>query len=175
MRKPTRGRRPPSTGDRKRPKRKIPRGRARGTRTLSESGRTALSVNPLVGRRRLAQDVAAAPYRLDEVAAAGGRRKLLAQLADEHVDDLEFGLVHPAVEMVEEHFLGQRRALAQREQLEHLIFLAGQMHARAVDLDGLLIEIDDEVAGDDDRLGVTLGAADDRVDARDEFVLVERL
>ena len=65
--------------------------------------------------------------------------------------------------------------LRRREQLEHLIFLAGQMHAGAVDFDGLLVEIDDEIAGDDDRLGVALGAADDRVDAGDQFVLVERL
>jgi hypothetical protein len=49
--------------------------------------------------------------------------------------------------MVEEHFLGQRRALAQREQLQHLIFLAGQMHAAAVDLDRLGVEIDGQIAG----------------------------
>ena len=49
------------------------------------------------------------------------------------------------------------------------------MHARAVDFDRLLIEVDGEVAGDDDRLGVALGAADDGVNAGDEFVLVERL
>ena len=104
-----------------------------------------------------------------------GHRELLAQLADEHVDDLQFRLVHAAIEMVEEHFLGQRRALAQREQLEHLIFLAGQMHAGAVDFDGLLVEIDEQVAGDDHRLGVALRTAHDRMDARDQFVLVERL
>jgi hypothetical protein len=45
----------------------------------------------------------------------------------------------------------------------------------AVDLDRLGVEIDDEIAGVDDRLGVALGAAHDRVDARDQLVLVERL
>ena len=80
---------------------------------------------------RLAQHIAAAPDGLDVVLAPGGVRELLAQLADEHVDDLEFGLVHAAIEMIEEHLLGQRRALAEREQLQHLVFLAGQMHARA--------------------------------------------
>ena len=45
----------------------------------------------------------------------------------------------------------------------------------AVDLDGLLVEVDDEVAGGDDRLGVALRAAHDGVDAGDELVLVERL
>eukprot|EP01035_Chromulina_nebulosa_P032812 gene32812-43859_t len=62
----------------------------------------------------LAQHVAATPDGLDVVLAARGDRQLLAELADEDVDDLEFGLVHAAIEMIEEHFLGQRRALAQR-------------------------------------------------------------
>src|SRR5205823_14996899 len=46
---------------------------------------------------RLAQHVAAAPHGLDEVAAFGSVRQLLAQLADEDVDDLELGLVHAAI------------------------------------------------------------------------------
>jgi hypothetical protein len=56
----------------------------------------------------------------------------LAQLADEDVDDLQLGLVHAAIEVVQEHFLGQRRALAEREQLQHLVFLAGQVDAVAI-------------------------------------------
>src|SRR3569832_1113261 len=135
----------------------------------------ALRRNPLVGLARLEQHVAAAPDGLDVVLAGRRVRQLLAQLADEHVDDLELRLVHAAVEMIEEHLLGERRPFAQGEQLEHLIFLAGQVHALAADLDRLGVEIDDEIAGVDDRLGVALGAADDRVDARDQLVLVERL
>jgi hypothetical protein len=50
--------------------------------------------------------------------------------------------------MVEEHFLGERRALAEREQLQHLVFLAGQVHALAADFDRLGVEIDDQVAGE---------------------------
>src|SRR5580693_1772503 len=122
---------------------------------------------------RLAQHVAAAPYGLDEVAAFGGVGELLAQLADEDVDDLQFRLVHAAIEMIEEHFLGEGRALAQREQLQHLVFFARQMHALAADLDRLGVEIDHEIAGLDHRLGVALGTAHDRMDARDQFVLVE--
>jgi hypothetical protein len=49
---------------------------------------------------RLAQHVAAAPYGFDEVAAFGGVGELLAQLADEDVDDLQRRLVHAAIEMV---------------------------------------------------------------------------
>jgi hypothetical protein len=124
---------------------------------------------------RLAQHVAAAPHGFDEVAALGGVRQLLAQLADEDVDDLQLGLVHAAVEVVEEHFLGEGGSLAEREQLQHLVFLARQVHALAADFDGLGVEVDDEIAGLDDRLGVTLGTAHDRMDAGNQFVLVERL
>ena len=66
---------------------------------------------------RIAQHVAAAPDGLDIIVATGRRRQLLAQLAHEDIDDLEFRLVHAAVEMIEEHLLGQRRALAQRQEL----------------------------------------------------------
>src|SRR5262245_27090267 len=124
---------------------------------------------------RLAQHVAAAPHRLDVVLAVAGIRELLAQLADEDVYDLELGLVHAAVEMIEEHLLGQRGALAEREQLQHLVFLAGEVHARAVHFHRLGVEIDYEVAGLDHRLRMALGAAHDGVDARDQLVLVEWL
>src|SRR4029077_12626065 len=86
---------------------------------------------------RLAQHVAAAPDRLDVVLAARGIGELFAQLADEDVDDLQFRLVHAAVEMIEEHLLGQRRAFAQAQELQHLVLLAGQVHPRRADLDGL--------------------------------------
>src|ERR1700731_4535376 len=66
---------------------------------------------------RLAQDVAAAPHGLDIVLAARCVGQLLAQFADEDVDDLELGLVHATVEMVEKHLLGQGRALAQAQEL----------------------------------------------------------
>ena len=62
---------------------------------------------------RLAQHVAAAPHRFDVVLAVRGVGELFAQLADEDVDDLQLRLVHAAIEVIEEHFLGQRRAFAQ--------------------------------------------------------------
>src|SRR6185437_1541332 len=123
----------------------------------------------------LAQHVAAPPDGLDVILAAGRDRKLLAQLADENVDDLEFGLVHAAIEMVEEHLLGERRPLAQGEQLEHLVFLAGQVHALAGDLYGLGVEVHSQIASLDDRLRMALAAADDGMDASDQLVLVEGL
>src|ERR1700759_3446686 len=87
----------------------------------------ALGLGGLRGGIRVAQHVAAAPDRLDIVLAAGGGGELLSELADEDVDDLQLRLVHAAIEMVEKHLLGQRRALAQAQQLEDAVFLAGQM------------------------------------------------
>jgi hypothetical protein len=49
------------------------------------------------------------------------------------------------------------------------------MHALAADFHRLGVEVDHEIAGLDHRLGVALGAAHDRVDAGDQFVLVEGL
>src|SRR5258707_6452658 len=49
------------------------------------------------------------------------------------------------------------------------------MYPLAADLDRLGVEIDHEIAGLDHRLGMALGTADDRMDAGDQFVLVERL
>src|SRR6185437_9678001 len=108
---------------------------------------------------RIAQHIAAAPHGFDVIVAVDRRRQFLAQLADEDVDDLEFGLVHAAIEMIEEHLLGEGGALAERKQLQHLIFLARQVHALAVHFHGFGVEIDGELAGDDHRLAVTLGTA----------------
>src|SRR5262245_24294002 len=55
--------------------------------------------DPRLVLARLAQHVATAPHRLDVVLAVRRVGELLAQLADEHVDDLELRLVHAAVEM----------------------------------------------------------------------------
>jgi hypothetical protein len=60
---------------------------------------------------RLAQHVAAAPHGFDEVAAFGGLGELLAQLADEDVDDLRYA----SVRMV------RRRATQRLEQLIRLL------------------------------------------------------
>src|SRR3546814_1516807 len=61
-----------------------------------------------VGADRVAQHVATAPHGLAVVVAAGRGGQLLAELADEDVDDLQLRLVHAAVEVVEEHLLGDR-------------------------------------------------------------------
>src|SRR5450759_4231684 len=108
-------------------------------RLLENSGRYLLLVLAW-----LAQYVAPAPHRFDVVLAVRRAGELLAQLADENVDDLDLRLVHATVELAEEHFLGDRRALAQTQEFQHLVLLAGQADAGAADFDDLLVELNDE-------------------------------
>src|SRR5215831_1114495 len=91
--------------------------------------------------RRISEDIAPTPHRLDVMTATSRLRKLLAQLADEHVDDLDLRLVHPAVEMVEEHLLSQRRAFAQAEQLEDAALLTGQVNRIVIDRDDTCVKV----------------------------------
>src|SRR5471030_3309502 len=77
--------------------------------------------------------------------------------------------------MVEKHLLGQRATFTQGKQLQHLVFFSGDVHTCASHFDGLMVEIDGEIAGMDERLRMSLGAAHDRVNARNQLVLVERL
>src|SRR5690348_17343983 len=65
------------------------------------------------GRWWVPKDIAATPYGVDVMASASRLGELLTQLANKDVNDLKLGLVHSAIEMVEEHLLGQSRALAQ--------------------------------------------------------------
>src|SRR5271163_2382923 len=82
---------------------------------------------------RVTQHIATAPHGLDVVFAAGRQGELFAQLADENVDDLELGLVNPAIEVVEEHLLGYGGALAHAEQLKNGVFLTRQAQWPIVD------------------------------------------
>src|SRR5262247_3438826 len=86
----------------------------------------------------LAHYVATPPDRLDVVLAARCTSEFFSELADKDVDDLHLWLVHSAVEIAQEHFLSQRRSLAQRQEFQHLVLFASKMHARTVDLDCLL-------------------------------------
>jgi hypothetical protein len=55
------------------------------------------------------------------------------------------------------------------------VLLAGEMHALAAHFHHLGVEVDYEISGLDDGLGVALGAAHDGMDARHQLVLVEWL
>ncbi len=104
------------------------------------------------------QHITTTPHGFDVVFAARSLGKLLAQLAHEHIDYFDFRFIYSTVEVVQEHFLGERHSLAQRKELQHLVLLAGKMHARAADLGGLGTEADYEVVGLDDGPGVAPGA-----------------
>src|SRR5262249_26297108 len=76
--------------------------------------------------------------------------------------------------MVEELLLRQRPAFAQAKEFQHLVFFVRDMDALRVDLYRLMVEIDYKVARLDDRLRVAFGTTYDGMDARNQFVLVER-
>src|SRR6266446_807016 len=128
-----------------------------------------------LGFHRVAKYVAATPYGLDIVFATGRLGEFLAQFADEDIDNLELGLVHPAIQVVQEHFLRQGRTLAQAEQLENTILLAGEMDRLVVDRHDAGIQIDNKLTGPDRRFGVALGTPHDRLNARDQFTTIKRL
>jgi hypothetical protein len=121
---------------------------------------------------RIAHHVATAPDRADEVVRAG-LRQLLAELADEHVDDLDLGLVHAAVQMVQECLLREDHAFPESEQLEHGVFLARQMHRAAADRHVARREIQGQIADRQGGLGEPLGPPDDGLDAGHQLLLVE--
>jgi hypothetical protein len=75
--------------------------------------------------------------------AAGCLGQLLAQFADEHVNNLEFRLVGSAVKVIEKHLLREDSALAKAEELEDGILLAGYGHGAVVHSDYPGIEIED--------------------------------
>ena len=64
---------------------------------------------------------------------AGRLGELLAQLADEDIDDFELWLVHSAIKMVEKHLFRQRGALTQAKQLENTVFFPSQVNRLILD------------------------------------------
>jgi hypothetical protein len=77
--------------------------------------------------------------------------------------------------MVEELFLRYCPTFAEAKELQHQIFLAGKMKALGIDLNRLKVEINCEVAGSNDRLRMDLGSMHEGMDARNQFIPVERL
>ena len=59
-----------------------------------------------------------------------------------------------AVKMVEEHFLGQGRTLSESQEFEHLVLLAREVQFLALEFHISGIEVDDQIACGDDRVGV---------------------
>src|SRR6266496_5093717 len=122
-----------------------------------------------------AQHETAAPNRLDVVRAARSIAELPAQFTDEYVDYLHPWLVQATVKMIEEHLFRYGRAFTQGQKLQDGVFFSREVQVLSRNLDGLGVEIDDEVANRNDRLGMSLGPAHEGADARDQLVLVEGL
>jgi len=94
--------------------------------------------------------------------AAGCLGELFTQLADEDIDNLELGLVYSVIEVVEEHFLRQGRALAEAEQLKNAVLFARKVHRLVVYRDKAGVEIDDKVPGLDCRWATKCGTGSRR-------------
>ena len=73
----------------------------------------------------VAKCTATAPHRFDVVIAACRMGEFLAQVADEDINDLRLRLVYSAIEVVEQHLLREDGTLAQAEELQDGILLAG--------------------------------------------------
>ena len=112
---------------------------------------------------RLVKHIAAAPYRFDVVIAACRLGELFAQLADENINDLELGLVHSAIEVVEKHFPRDDGALLQGKEFEDGVLLAGQVQRLIVDRDNSGIEINGQLTRPGRRFAVAFGEPNDRL------------
>src|SRR4051812_2674486 len=77
--------------------------------------------------------------------------------------------------MVQEHLLCNGTALPGREEVQHQVLLPCQMDWLTCNLRLFGLDFDRQVATKDRRFSMPLGAADDRVNAGDELVSVERL
>ena len=87
--------------------------------------------------------------------------ELFAKHADEDIDDFDLRLMHPVVEMGQEHLLRYRATLAQAEQFENAVFFAGQTRRLAVYRGNAGVEIDNKVRGLDYRWAIRYGTASD--------------
>ena len=105
--------------------------------------------------------IATAPIGFDEILDAHGLQ-LLADFADEDIDDFRVRLVQPAIEMVENGFLAQDHAFPQSENFSDLILFFGQRNrfALRVDLFGIHVDFD---RADAQRVLLKAAAAPDQV------------
>jgi len=76
---------------------------------------------------RVAQNISSSPDRFDIIDAVSSLGEFFSQFTYEDVDNFQFRLVHSPIEVVQEHFFCQGRALAKGKQFQNAIFLASQM------------------------------------------------
>ena len=101
--------------------------------------------------------------------------ELLAQFADEYINDFDFRLIHAAIEVVKEHFFCERHAFAQAEQFKDLVFFAGQVNRHAAGFDRFAFKVDGDIAGGDDGLAKAARAPYHCAQAGDQLGAVEGL
>src|SRR6516162_4337144 len=104
---------------------------------------------------------------------SGGLGELFPEVINKGVDKPDLGFILPTIKVIEKHLLGQCGALAQTEELEDAVFLAGQARWLVLDPNDAAVEIDDKLAGPDH--GVALWAAHLRLDACDKLTTLEGL
>jgi hypothetical protein len=138
--------------------------------------RSGLQTNQLSTTLGLAQHVAAAPHGLDVILAVRSVGELLAQFADENVDNLQLRLVHAAVEVVEEHTSLVRVVPLRRASSSSTWCSFAVKYTRAPSISTVLVSRSTiRISGLDHRLSVAFRSPHDRVDAGHQVVLVERL
>lgn len=101
--------------------------------------------------------------------------KLFSELADKDINDLDIRLIPPAIEVVEEGFLGLGDTLAQNQQLQHGKFLARQMQDLILDGHGLAVQIKAEITHLNDGVSKTVRTAQDCLNTRHKLGHVRRL
>src|SRR6516164_1239009 len=124
-------------------------------------------------RRPVAKHIAVTPHRLNVMASASGSSELFAQLANENVKDLGLGFVDSSIELVEKVFSGHSVTLAQTEQFENGVLLIRQMDRLVVNRNDPGIQVDDELPNADRRLRMPVGAAYDRLNARNQLSAIK--
>src|SRR5215475_12745689 len=92
-----------------------------------------------------------------------------------NTDDLHLRFIHPAIEVIEERLLGQHHALAQHQQFENRVFLAGEVDGLAVHGHLMTIEIEQQRTNAQGRLAEALAATDHCLNTGHQFGFVEWL
>jgi len=96
---------------------KVPNGRTtfEGAKRRMSRARSELSASAPQTLPQMPEAAPASPNCFDIMLARCCRCNFLAQLTDKHVNNFKLGLIHSAVEVVEEHFFCERCAFTQRQ------------------------------------------------------------
>src|SRR6478735_12161940 len=153
-----------------------PRLAASNWRACSESARRAIPW-PCAATLFAARDgesITATTHGLDRLEFAF-RIQLLPEASDEHLEHVRIAIEVLLVDVLGEVGLRDQLTRVQHQILEHLVLIAGQVDALALHAHGLRGKIQRHRAAIQRRLAPARGAAQQRVDAREQFLDVEGL